>query len=291
MPSKLSINVLVTLGVILLVSSTNLSAGLFGSKISKSITYEVFDSELEPYSALTNDQSNALLALEACLLGNSAKKVNKALGIDLGDSCIKDFKNTLRDFEVSSVMLTDVDQDNSQLSGLMKFKSESNRTALFFFTLDYVLGGDTSKGKVDNLHLVTMPLPYIEIFLAQAALLSANTVANYEQLYRDVKSKSIKQGKLPPGTKDYVAVIMFKQIHDAGVNFKLKISDNPEGVDGDAVDSIAKYYDGGWLVIAQEFKMDLTQQRKYIKLTLQSDEEGMEQFRQETLVESIPMGL
>lgn len=59
--------------------------GLFGQKIPKSINYEILNSEFEPHTQLTSNQSSALLALEAKIRGHSSKKIKKKLSVSIPD--------------------------------------------------------------------------------------------------------------------------------------------------------------------------------------------------------------
>jgi len=291
MKNKYSVNTFISLGLVLLALSFTATAGLFdkkistifGSKISTKISYDVLDADLNPYPKLTHAQSRALLALEARILGKSKKKIAKALEVEIVGLEKNEFASIAKGLTVFRVIITDAGQAGSELSGFLEFQDRTHRLLLFAFTLGEISAGDSVT--VSNLGLVGPTVPQISVFVVPSALLNSNLANNYKLLYKTAEQRSLTSyGSTPSGKQTYTVLAFFNTVLNPNIEVNLKISDQPGGMSGSNENSLNRYPQKGWLVIANEFEIDLSTTKKWVKIYLKNNEKHAEQLTDETLI-------
>lgn len=248
-------------------------AGLFGKKISTSISYEIIDAKLQPVSALSPTLKNSLLSLEAGLRGTKNNTIKNDLGVNLLGQDIAAMQESLKNLQVISVLLDkipDVNNQSEPLSGYMTFSDEVGRS----LQIGFVLLATPTDVTVISLNPIFYGAPTIELFIVAEDELDATTVSaekNYISLYKNISSKSLKPGSYPDGRKKYYIAAFFKSVVPPGVIVTLKADANKDGLQGDSRNNKYQFFDDSWLVAIREVETNLTTNTIWAKVTLKPD--------------------
>lgn len=248
-------------------------AGLFGKKISTSISYEIIDAKLQPVSALSPTLKNSLLSLEAGLRGTKNNTIKNDLGVNLLGQDIAAMQESLKNLQVISVLLDkipDVNNQSEPLSGYMTFSDEVGRS----LQIGFVLLATPTDVTVISLNPIFYGAPTIELFIVAEDELDATTVSaekNYISLYKNISSKSLKPGSYPDGRKKYYIAAFFKSVVPPGVIVTLKADANKDGLQGDSRNNKYQFFDDSWLVAIREIETNLTTNTIWAKVTLKPD--------------------
>ena len=248
-------------------------AGLFGKKISTSISYEIIDAKLQPVSALSPTLKNSLLSLEAGLRGTKNNTIKNDLGVNLLGQDIAAMQESLKNLQVISVLLDkipDVNNQSEPLSGYMTFSDEIGRS----LQIGFVLLATPTDVTVISLNPIFYGAPTIELFIVAEDELDATTVSaekNYISLYKNISSKSLKPGSYPDGRKKYYIAAFFKSVVPPGVIVTLKADANKDGLQGDSRNNKYQFFDDSWLVAIREIETNLTTNTIWAKVTLKPD--------------------
>ena len=248
-------------------------AGLFGKKISTSISYEIIDAKLQPVSALSPTLKNSLLSLEAGLRGTKNNTIKNDLGVNLLGQDIAAMQESLKNLQVISVLLDkipDVNNQSEPLSGYMTFSDEVGRS----LQIGFVLLATPKDVTVISLNPIFYGAPTIELFIVAEDELDATTVSaekNYISLYKNISSKSLKPGSYPDGRKKYYIAAFFKSVVPPGVIVTLKADANKDGLQGDSRNNKYQFFDDSWLVAIREIETNLTTNTIWAKVTLKPD--------------------
>jgi len=270
--NKLMIRIF-TLAVCLLLPVHGSYAGLFGTKISTTITYEVVDSKLQPISPLPQAYQQSLLSLEAGLRGVKKSKIQKSLGIDLIGEDINVMQETLKNLKVINVLLDNIPASGDQsapVSGYMTFSDDVGRS----LQIGFVLLTSASRVTVISLKPIFYGAPNIEVFVVPEKLLDASTSSaerNYSALYKNISSKSLKPGSFPAGNDKYVVAAFFKSLIPPGVIVGLKLDREKEGLQGDTTNNKYQIFEDGWIVAVSSIQTNLLTNPMWAKITLKPD--------------------
>lgn len=248
-------------------------AGLFGPKIPTSVAYEVTDSELAPLAtSLSKEQEHVLLAIEARIQDRSLKDISKRLKVRFANQEELQMNSLARDFRVKRAIITAMEPN--MLAGFLEFADDTNRLLIYRFNAGYILQDSSAEVEVLALTVVTSTDPIATIMLVPSARMNASSVGNYVATFNQAKAANITSASSKPkDMQKYIVLAFLKTLHTPGLNVELQIA-NTQDEAGNSSKSINKYYDQGWLVIANEVQMDLATQTKWAKVVVDNGAES-----------------
>lgn len=253
--------------IFLLLIVTTSHAGLFGPKIPTNVTYEVTNSELEPLATkLSKEQQHVLLAIEARIQDISLKNIKKSLNVNFANQAPYSINKLVQSFKVKRAVIMNMESDI--LTGFLEFTDDTHRLLLYMFDSKYLVKNGETNVELKSLSVITNSEPVATILVVPAARMNANTVGNYIATYNQAKSANITANSSKPnGMQKYIVLVFFKTLITPDLKPELRIANSENNV-GDSSKSINRYYDQGWLVIANEVEMDLVSQSKWAKVVV-----------------------
>ncbi len=272
---------IISLIIFLFITTVSFNAqafDLFGKKLPDSITYEILDSELQPYNSLTEAQKNALLALEARVRGISEKKIKNAYGVALVGDDLAILNEVIEKLEIENVILDADPKSNDQtlpFSGYITFADEVGRSLQLGFILQINENTNGQRVQVINLNPIFWGTPNIELFVIPEKALDASTSSaekDYIALYKNLTSKSLNINDIPYAHDKYFIVAFFKSLIPPGVLVSLKVADDKDGAHGNVENNKFQVFDGGWMVAIQPLEANLQKEMKWAKVTYQTDD-------------------
>ena len=242
-----------------------------GNKFPKSIDYTVVGNDLAPYTQLTSEQSNALLALEAKLRGHSSKKVKKKLGVVTPDELFPESEKLIKSLVVEEVALFDA-TSTTDLAGFMRFADGSGRNVEFWFVM--ALQKNTNLAiDVQALDISTSSGVDVELFVVPEDKINAATIIavnDYAKLYKEIGSIALANNASMSSTENYIAVAFFKELIAPGMQINMKLADTQEGPAGLAYESRYKLVEDAWLVTMLPLNKNAMRDNKWVKITQQA---------------------
>ena len=253
------------------------NAGLFGSKIEKSINYELLDANLKHIESIPLAQTNALLALDAAMRGIKTKKIKKSLSVNIIGEQIDAIEDLITALSIKNVVidnLGDTAGAASPFSGVMFMADDIGRSIQISFVMLIASSSSGHDVQVLSLSPSFWGAPNMEVFIVPDESIDgsiASSINNYSGLYEKIATKSLSADQFPSGTHKYVAVVFFKSIIAPNVKVKVKLSKDKAGLSGNSEGNYFQVYEGGWIVAVKSFEGNLLQQQQWMKITFQSD--------------------
>ena len=158
--------------------------------------------------------------------------------------------------------------------GLISFTDSINRTLHVGFRL--VLDGNEETINVVEAQFA-MPVssrPAVDFLLVPTSTLDQYSVIatkDYVELYKALSNKSVNPDNQSIDDNNFIAVIFYKNILPPKTSIGMKLSNSPEGIDGDGSQARYKLFDNHWLVTLMPVEISLARSKQWIKVTIVGD--------------------